>query len=62
MGSIRHYLSKFRQDCKIVLVGDICAGKSALVNRIDNKKISEVSFVLFFRLKILKNMYHNIKE
>ena len=62
MGSVRHRLSEFRQDCNVVLVGDVRVGKSALVNRFINNKFSEVSFVLFFRLNILKNMYQNIKE
>jgi AAA+ ATPase superfamily predicted ATPase len=62
MGSVRHRLSEFRQDCNVVLVGDVRVGKSALVNRFINNKFSEVSFVLFFCLKILTNMYQNIKE
>ena len=52
MGSVRHRLSEFRQDCNVVLVGDVRVGKSALVNRFINNKFSEVSFVLFFCLKI----------
>ena len=59
MGSVRHRLSEFRQDCNVVLVGDVRVGKSALVNRFINNKFSEVSFVLFF---LLKNMYQNVKE
>ena len=62
MGSVRHRLSEFRQDCNVVLVGDVRVGKSALVNRFINNKFSEVSFVLFFRLKILEHLYKYIKE
>ena len=50
MSSIRHRLSKFRQDCNVVLVGDVRVGKSALVNFFMNNKFSEVDFVLFFCL------------
>jgi len=41
MGSVRHRLSEFRQDCNVVLVGDVRVGKSALVNRFINNKFSE---------------------
>ena len=60
MGIGRLCSSKFRLDCNIV--GDVRVGKSALVNRFINNKFSEVSFVLFFLLNILKNMYQNSKE
>ena len=60
MGIGRLCSSKFRLDCNIV--GDVRVGKSALVNFFINNKFSEVGFVLFFLLKILLNMYQNIKE
>ena len=46
MGSVRHRLAEARQDCNVVLVGDVRVGKSALVNRFMNNKFNEVRLLL----------------
>ena len=51
-------MSEFRQDCNVVLVGDVRVGKSALVNRFINNKFSEVSFVFSYKdIKVYVSKY-----
>ena len=60
MGSVKYRMAEARRnECNVVLVGDVRVGKSALVNRFINNKFTEVSqnfmvighFPVFYKVK-----------